>query len=238
MYKRFQSPGCGLCGGLARWPCLLRIQTNRVLLQVYMMQNEPNQTQNNEKDALADFASTALRRNKPGSYEQLLCNHLIKAVTAESIEKIRLVSEAAMMVPDFKHKNLDAIYQVATSFYSTKYNIYKDALLLDPSASWHGRIAWCFAYTEKDYKKYIKPWLKTTKGIWTTQKRQPPKDVNDMEVGEYFFFATTNTHNSTLELLQSRFIVWAIPQTMNILEQLTAFVSPDVYAEMLNKVRQ
>jgi len=199
---------------------------------------DKNKSNKDETDALADFASVALRRNKPGSYEQLLCNHLIKAVTAQPIDKLRLVSEAAMMVPDFKADNLEIIYCVATSFYSTQYNIHREALMTDPSLSWHGLIAWSFTATEPNFIKFVDPWVQSINGLWKTEKYKPPKPFDEMERWEYCFYVTSHAHNAALEVLQSRFIVWAIPQTMKILEQLTAFVSPDVYAEMLDKVRQ
>jgi hypothetical protein len=142
------------------------------------------------------------------------------------------------MVPGFESEHLETIYEVATSFNSTKYNIFKEATAIDPSMSWHGSIAWSFKRDEISYGKYINPWLRTTHGLWVVNKRQPQKPTEEMELWEYFFYVTTTCHNATLETLQSRFIVWALPRALEILERLTAYVSPDVYAEMLERVKQ
>lgn len=191
----------------------------------------------NENEALESFAQTALRRNKTGSYEQLLCQHLIKAVAEQPTEKIRLICEAAYMVPGFESENLEVIFEVSTSFNATQYNVFKDSFMRDPSMRWPGVIAWGFKQDEESYTKYIQPWIRTLGGLIPNTNKSE-KSVDEMTNPEYFFWVTRHAHNSTLEILKSRFTIWAVPKAMQILEQLTAYVSPDTYAEMLEKVKQ
>ena len=190
-----------------------------------------------EKDALESFASSALRRNKPGSYEQLLCQHLIKAVIADPIEKIRLICEAAMMVPKFTADNLDTLYNIATSFVSTKINVFIDAKFLNQS-DWDGVIAWSIPRNKESYEKNILPWARSLNYIHRKGRHKAPDNINECEDFQLFWYTTFDATNGTLEVLKSRFTIWAMPQAMRILEQLTEFVSPDVYTEMLERVSQ
>jgi hypothetical protein len=54
------------------------------------------------ENGFEEFASTALRLQRKGSFEQLLCQHLIVSVSSPLLEKVRLICETAFMVPKDK----------------------------------------------------------------------------------------------------------------------------------------
>ena len=61
------------------------------------------------------FLSTAIRSPKQSVYERLLAQNLISAVSAKPLTKIRLITEAAMMIERIeesaKKKNFDSFVQ-------------------------------------------------------------------------------------------------------------------------------
>ena len=49
-----------------------------------------------KQDSFQEFARQALRLTRKGSFEQLVCQHLIVSVASEPLTKVRLVCEAAL----------------------------------------------------------------------------------------------------------------------------------------------
>jgi hypothetical protein len=187
---------------------------------------------------LEKFASHALRRTRPGSYEHLLCQHLIRSVASEPLEKIRLVSEAAYMVPDtpVDRDTLEALYNVVTSLIRSRQDIvnpYK-------TGDWHSTITWGFQRTKKNFEKYINPWMKSWDGIaWIRfDTKEKSEWFINLEWGATKFYkGTSRIYISGLAIIESRFITWAIPQIMTMFEQLSKLVNPDLYDSMLEKMR-
>ncbi len=184
---------------------------------------------------LPNFVSRAMRRKMPGSYEQLLCQHLIKSVGAPPLEKIRLVAEAAFMVPDspVDKETLDVLYKVVMSFNRTREDI------VDPIQKWSFYIAWVFERDNEDFEKYILPWSPSLEGINMIEIRsqETMKQVKELEFGPTkFFFVTSQIHISGLAALEGRFISWAIPQIMTIFQKLSKLISPDLYETILAKM--
>lgn len=192
-----------------------------------------------QEDTLGDFAGRVLRRNMPGSYEQLLCQHLIKSVAANPIEKIRLVCEAAMMVPNtpVDTETLETIYNVVTSFSQSRLDI-KDPY---DSRMWHGIITWSFDRTGEAFERYITPWMKDDDAFYIkgfSYNDEKKEEFNALEFGpRKFFWGCERIHIAGLAVLEARFMAWAMPQVMVMFEQLSKLVSPDLYMEMLEKVR-
>ena len=181
------------------------------------------------------FASQALRRNKLGSYEQLLCQHLIKSVASDPIEKIRLVAEAAYMVPDtpVDTEILDIIYGVVTSFIGTEIIITNPELFF-------GKIAWGFSLTDINFEKYISPWFKGFGRLFLVSRTSNTKKLEEMEDGSIKFWnmtAYSKLFPTSVEYLKTTFLVWAIPQIMVMFEQLSKLVNPVLYDSILDKMR-
>lgn len=69
------------------------------------------------------FASQALRLRRRGSFENLLCQHLIMSVAADPMTKVRLICEAGWMVNPNKIgldlNQVETIYTVALGFLNT-----------------------------------------------------------------------------------------------------------------------
>ena len=181
------------------------------------------------------FASQALRRNKLGSYEQLLCQHLIKSVASEPIEKIRLVAEAAYMVPStpVDEEILDIIYSVVTSFIGT------EIIITNPDL-FFGKIAWGFQLTDENYEKYILPWFKGFGRLFLTNRAPNSEKIEEMENSPLKFWnmtAFSKIFPTSVEYMKTTFLVWAMPQIMVMFEQLSKLVNPDLYDSILEKMR-
>jgi len=188
------------------------------------------------ENGFQEFASTALRLQRKGSFEQLLCQHLIVSVASEPLTKVRLICEAAFMVPKDK-VNLDlelaeAIYLVALGFLNT--NIQSDYI----------SVAWGFNLTSKNYDRFIKPWhmgfplsFASSCAAETERKRERLNRAEDK--AENFFLLTTrlNLYPTSFQCLKSEFLRWSIHVVMDIFEKLSRLVDPDLYREMLQILR-
>jgi hypothetical protein len=198
------------------------------------LSDEQKMPENEEDQSLADFTSRAIRRNKAGSYEQLLCQHLIKAVDAPPADKIRLISEASMMVPDtpVNKELLEILYSVSLSFTETRVD------LRDP-ADFHGAILWGFPRTDKNFEKFIMPWLPSDDQIYTKSGRNV-SETDRIEAlpwgGEKFWAESQVLHISGFVKLETRFTVWAMPHAMRMFEQLAKLINPDTYQKVLEQV--
>jgi len=196
------------------------------------------------EDPLAEFASRAIRRPAPGAYELLLSQHLVAAVGADPITKIRLICEAALMVPQVREEEKDTaeiLYAVATSLDQTRINVTLDARA-DLQPDWRGMIAWSFPPTKENFEKYIAPWLgETMEGLYYKYRgRDISEEADKAERAgphEYFFWLTDHAHNSALERLRSRFAIWATPRAMKIATKLIEKIEPDTYKEILSRVK-
>jgi len=203
------------------------------------MEESKEQTQECE---LEEFTAKALRRNQTGSYEEMLAQHLIKAVAAEPTTKIRLICEAAMMLPDLNEEDqrkIDIIYPVALSFEETRINVKLDANN-SHQVDWHGIIAWSIPRTKKSYKKYIKPWIIDP---WELYYKPRTRDIDKEKINQYtdaryFFFVSKCAHNSALETMKSRFCSYWMIYIMQLNRMICRHINPDTYSQMLGKVKQ
>lgn len=119
--------------------------------------NETENEQNEEKEDFSKFVSGALRGPRKGTYEQLLCQHLISSVTANPLKKIKLTCEAAMMAePEkakgFNQEELETFFNVSNAFSSASQT------KIDQIGTRMYAIPWPFSNTEENYDRYIKPW--------------------------------------------------------------------------------
>jgi hypothetical protein len=189
-----------------------------------------------EKEEFEDFASKALRLNRRGSFEQLLANHLILAVNAEVLHKLRLTLEAAYMVDHTKVKidkeQLDTLYSLTLSFLGT--NEKTDFI----------SIAWAFTETEQNFSKYVKPWLQPVPLSFShdtefmRQQKQKQLDESSTEWQRFFLITKElNLHQSSFNILKGLFLKWSLPQVMTIFEKLSKQVDPSIYQDVLAGIK-
>jgi len=192
--------------------------------------------ENENENSFEKFASNALRLSRKGSFEQLLCQHLIVSVASSPLEKVRLICEAAFMVPkdkaDLDFELAETIYLAALGFLNT--NIQIDLI----------SIAWGFELTSENYDRFVKPWHKgiplsfaSSCTAETEEKRERLKQAKDK--AEHFFLLThrLNLYPTSFQCLKSEFLRWSIPAAMEIFEKLSRLVDPDLYREMLQILR-
>lgn len=186
-----------------------------------------------EKGGFEEFASKALRLRRRGSYENLLCQHLIMSVNAQPLTKVRLVCEACWMVVDPQKVKLD------NELVETIYAVASSLLNVNPQADFFD-IPWAFPITDKNYSRYIKPWRRKTSLAFVydcESTRQEKSEIVDNAESEAQLFRlytkSLNLHSGSFRMLKAEFLTWAIPQVMQIFEKLSRLVQPDLYREML-----
>jgi hypothetical protein len=202
------------------------------------MGNLSEEKSQQEKDGLQSFASQALRLGKQGSYENLLCQHLIMSVNADTLHKVRLVCEGAFMAIQDKKFEIDLdllnrIYSVCLTFQAS--NEEEEGIY----------VSWPFPKTETNYDLYIRPWYDEKVSLCFTSSSfyaddEKRKLLNKAtSVSENFFLFTTELalHSVSLKMLKARFLIWAIPQIMTIFEKLSRLVQPDLYREILQTMK-
>jgi hypothetical protein len=191
-----------------------------------------------EKDGLESFASQALRLHKQGSYENLLCQHLIMSVNADPLHKVRLVCEGAFMATQDKKFEIDLdslnrIYSVCLTL--SAYNEDEEGIY----------ISWPFPKTESNYDLYIRPWYDekialsfASHSVYNAEEKRKILGKSS-SVSDTFFLFTTELalHSVSLKMLKACFLVWAMPQIMTIFEKLSRLVQPDLYKEMLQVMK-
>jgi hypothetical protein len=106
--------------------------------------------QDDAESPFQSFASQALRLQRKGSFEQLLAQHLIQSVSMDPLSKVRLVLEAAFMVPsdklDIDYDLVETVYLAALGFLNT--NVESEVVSM----------AWGFTLTQENYARFIEPW--------------------------------------------------------------------------------
>jgi len=109
------------------------------------------------KESIPSFISSALRGPKQGSYEQLLCQHLINSVNARPLHKIRLVCEATMLTEgSLDSSDLD----LAKKIYVIQNGLTEPTQLrIDQFGNLMFKIAWGFEETEQNFIDLIESWL-------------------------------------------------------------------------------
>jgi hypothetical protein len=188
--------------------------------------------QDNNGDSFQEFTSQALRLRRRGSFENLLCQHLIMSVAADPMTKVRLICEAGWMVNPNKIgldlNQIETIYTVALGFLNTS-----------PETDFLS-MAWGFTLSIKNYRRFITPWRRQTQMFFLTscsaETEKKRKRLNRAESKAEEFYLMTHELNlslSSLHMLKSEFLRWALPQVMEIFEKLSRLVQPDLYKEML-----
>jgi len=188
--------------------------------------------ENNQDSPFQEFASQALRLTRKGSFEQLLAQHLIQSISMDPLNKVRLVLEAAFMIPkgkiEFDFELAETIYLTALGFLNTK--VQSDYI----------SIAWGFTLTQENYDRFIKPWHKgiglSFVASCQSEVEKKREILNQTKNEAISFFLLTHDLNLSLTsfyCLKSEFLRWSIPITMKFFEKLSRLIDPDLYREML-----
>lgn len=191
-----------------------------------------NELEEEHKDSFQKFTSQALRLQRKGSFEQLLAQHLIQSVSMDPLNKVRLVLEAAFIVP---HDKLNIDFERAETIYLTTLGFLNTNIQGD-----YVSMAWGFSLDKESFERFIKPWHKGISlsfSAWcqseTQKKRENLEQAEDE--AEHFFLLTNwlNLAPTSFQCLKSEFLRWSIPITMEIFEKLSRLIDPDLYREML-----
>lgn len=207
-----------------------------------------NEATQDEEGNFAQFVTSAMRAPRQGIYEHLLSQFMAQAVlVTDPLKRIKLVCEAALMVPERDRENLaidyekiEVLYAIANSLLNQA--VRSDQLARDAVVS----IPWGFIPNEENFKKYVAPWYNVHLiEYWAPLLKHCvklrydsygfPHVVSISEEPAWFFFydvsicLTITAYNR----LKNAFAAWAIPTVQAYLAELTQIVSPSLYAEIL-----
>lgn len=194
-----------------------------------------------EESEFISFKSEALRSQRRGTYQQLLCQILIQSVTSKPLKRISSICQAAMTEPDLKKHGInpefiDIASDVAIAFERT--------IHMHLGSVYFCYISWPFELTEKNYIRYIEPWRHGDLLFypylgqeWFADQR---KEAIEEQLATFphwkFFFTVTsrvNLTDNTYQTLLGQFTSWALPQIMQVFRELSKLVQPSLYKEML-----
>ncbi len=136
-----------------------------------------------------------------------------------------------MVSPDKIRLDMDqveTIYTVALSF-----------LNANPKAEFLA-VAWGFSLTPENYELFITPWRRQTTlsfsacTMWETEEKREQLRKAESEAERFYLLTRNlNLHPSSFQMLKTEFLRWSIPLVMEVFENLSRLVQPDLYKEML-----
>jgi hypothetical protein len=194
------------------------------------------ENENEKEENLEEFASQALRLHRKGSFEFLLSQHLAYAVGAEPMQKVRLICEAAYMVPSEELEKADVDQQLVETLYRVALSLSNSRV----SPSGTVRCAWSFQHTRENFNQYIAPWIKNalcTIAVVGRDSKQKEELMEQFEFDESFWILTSDWEITleSFQILKAEFLSWALPKAMEIFEKLSRLVDPQIYREIVLK---
>ena len=210
-----------------------------------------------EQEGVPEFVSQALRGPKQGAFENLLAQYCSLAVASNSLKKINLICNAAMVISDEQREQIKvdleevkALYNVCIGFQSAL--IYEQLDLV--------RIPWHFHIKAK-FEKWIDPWYNG--GIWFQrykweELKYPDRIKTDMpnwmyklqlkknkgEISEEeankkyrsdYFYTITRTRLTLhgYKDLRNQFLKYAMPKVSMLQGKIARLITPALYNEIL-----
>jgi len=192
-----------------------------------------------EDDALKEFAKRSLRPSKQKSRAMIMVQHLFASITAKPLEKIRLILEAARMLIEEENTRLDIdieFIEIAYAVVITLLNkVQKKRYVFNPNGTYDERqiicLGWNIPNTEVRGRQYLKPWICGYVQYWPGML--PPEAHEEKNQIEFWFELTRVLQPQGYAVLKGSFIRWAMPQAMQILNKITSSIDPKLYQEML-----
>lgn len=179
------------------------------------------------------FSEELSNRRRGGCFESLLAYYLNVAVTAEPMEKIRLICEAAMLtkLSEQHRPTITRLHKLAVSLRVTK--IREDFIA----------VPWAFAETEQNYQYYLTPWLNPQPTFqWTNEavRQEQEAKLKGKEVWQQFFLITSHMNLSPVSLLSMKndFFTWAIADLQAVVADLTKSVSATSFVKTVEEFQR
>lgn len=155
-------------------------------------------------------------------YEMVIAKYLSATITAEPMEKTRLVCEAAMMTEELARKYgavLSSTHKIALSLSTPNPS---DLFIAVP---------WPFPATAESFSAFIQPWLVTMPYPQYSNeivRQQQEAELQTRPAWEQFFLVTQKLNLSPVALWQLRheFYTYAMPAIMQITADLSKVLSP------------
>lgn len=126
-----------------------------------------NKKKENEDKGFLEFVSSAIRAPRGGAYEHLLSQFLASSVVVtDPLKRIKIVTEAALMIPERERDDLAINYEKIQEL-----NAVANAFLNRSTRKLEGleivSIPWGFYLSEENFERIIAPWLKCKYQFWT-----------------------------------------------------------------------
>ena len=201
------------------------------------------------EEAYKNFFKSSVRAPRQGTYERLIAQHLIAAVSSNPLKKIRLICEVVMTVDSAKLKinedEIETLYRTTLSFIKTRHYRF--------GSNHYCFMSFPFEINEDNYIRYIKPWRTRSnelryyplfpnpsshfhQGNFNAEKDKIVNDIKKLKYWDQFFWITQRARLTDLcyTELENMFIAWAIPQALKLFIKVAKVVSPDVYSNVLS----
>ena len=209
-----------------------------------------------EKEAeYGRFVSTTIRPGKRGIFQENLAHHLSLAVSASPLKKVRLACEASLMLDQKQLEKLEIDREAVETIHQVCMCL-TNAVKAPKGLT---VVRWGFPATNRNYRKYVKPWLgntdfdflfryeeesefggdciKTDLPDWILELTRKEK-LTDKDASDLFFWASSSRLTAYgFTDLSNQFVEWALPQTQALCRKLSTLVTPDVYRDILTMMK-
>jgi len=202
------------------------------------------QEKQDEKGKFAEFVSSAIRAPRQGVYEHLLSQFLASAVVvSDPLKRIRIVAEAAMMVPEQERQDLAIDYETVDSLNQVRIAlqnrmIQRDYWIKHSPPFELVSISWGFPRTKENYEKYIAPWDHTViyyspPVVIMMHRHADAEAFKRQPWWKRFFDVSVCLPLNSYLTLKNQYVAYAIPKVQLMLAELTRLVQPSLYANIL-----
>jgi hypothetical protein len=215
-----------------------------------------NNEEEEEDSALEETLVAAIRAPQRGDLEQILASNLAAAVFAQPLDKIRMILEAFMLLPEEEQQAVVAgeeeiqyikgLYEVAVSL--------SNIVELEPLASYmrgrYASIPWSFSITQAD--KYLglfvnriwefaqtEEWTEFFKQVKAADKNtEEGKELWNSYLREFAGFLCSGLASlSVVQQVKSEYIIKTMPYASQLLREIfVRFVTKQTWETMLSVI--
>jgi len=179
----------------------------------------------------------ALREPKGGAFERLLAQHLILAVSADSINSIIHICRAALALDGKVAEQLEIDKEKVKDVLTVALNFEQAQKAPDENGFYS--IIWSFSKDgQKGFDRYIKPWLTTAvefnlphEFLAYPERHEQFKTAN---FHKKFYESCKNLTASGFRALLNAFVSWASPFVEELSRKVATQINPTTYAEILS----
>jgi len=217
---------------------------------------EEEEVKSEEDTALEETLVAAIRAPQRGDLEQILASNLAAAVFAQPLDKIRMVLEAFMLLPEEEQQVVatgEEEIQYIKGLYEVTVSLSNVVELEPPIPHMRGRYAsvpWSFSITQAD--RYLslfvnriwefaqtEEWTEFFRQVKTTDKNtEEGKELWNAYLREFAGFLCSGLASlSVVQQVKSEFIIKTMPYASQLLREIfKRYISKETWETMLSVI--